>query len=395
MNNIHIFSFLLLFLFTGCLKEEKINVNARIKVNMPEGFESMSLEGIEVKLYSTVSGLTYVSSCDASGIASFNVECGFYEAVAQHRKKDNNMIDIFNGRMDRIVLMKDSEDQSFEINLIYARLQQLIIKEIYYGSCQKDDGKNYNLNTDSYLSIYNNSDEVAYLDSLCIGTANPVTSNTASNFKKEDGSLMDEIPLFGMAWQFPGNGLTYPLYPGEEVIIALNAIDHTQIVSKSVDLSKADFAFYAPELTKTSIPAPGVQLLNMFWYTQGTAFTISGTGPAMLIFRIPTSVACSADDYQEDPNNSSPDPVKGGTTKYLMIHKDWVIDGVEAVTSAVKANKRIPNSIDAGFTYLPKQYLGNSVCRKVSEVVDGRIVYTDSNNSSEDFEVVPNTFKNR
>ena len=116
----------------------------------------------------------------------------------------------------------------------------------------------------------------------------------------------------------------------------------------------------------------------------------------MVIFKIPTTVAESAQAYAEDPGNLQLDPVKpNASQKFLMIHKDWVIDGVECVTSASKANKRIPNNIDAGFTYIPTSYLGNSVCRKVDEVVDGRTIYMDSNNSSEDFEVVPNTLKNR
>ena len=52
-----------------------------------------------------------------------------------------------------------------------------------------------------------------------------------------------------MAWQFPGTGTDYPLQPGEETIIAINAINHMDIASQSVDLSKADFAFWDPLLT--------------------------------------------------------------------------------------------------------------------------------------------------
>ena len=77
MKTYHILTLLVVFLFTGCLEEEKMSIGARIKVNMPEGFEDISLEGIGVKLYSTTSGLTYTSQCDASGIATFNAEYGF------------------------------------------------------------------------------------------------------------------------------------------------------------------------------------------------------------------------------------------------------------------------------------------------------------------------------
>ena len=57
MKTYHILTLLVVFLFTGCLEEEKMSIGARIKVNMPEGFEDISLEGIGVKLYSTTSGL--------------------------------------------------------------------------------------------------------------------------------------------------------------------------------------------------------------------------------------------------------------------------------------------------------------------------------------------------
>ena len=129
-----------------------------------------------------------------------------------------------------------------------------------------------------------------------------------------------------MAWQFPGTGTDYPLQPGEETIIAINAINHMDIASQSVDLSKADFAFWDPLLTAASVPAPGVEPLNMIWRNNGTAFTISLTGPAMIIFKIPTSAAISAQAYAEDSKNLQLDPVKpNASQKYLMIHKDWVI----------------------------------------------------------------------
>ena len=394
MKTYHILTLLVVFLFTGCLEEEKMSIGARIKVNMPEGYEDISPEGIDVKLYSTTSGLTYTSQCDASGIATFNAEYGFYEAVAQLRERGENTIDIFNGRMERIVLNENTKDgDTYTINLSHAKLQQLIIKEIYYASCKNDDNKNYG--KDAYMSIYNNSDEVAYLDSLCIGTVYPTSSSSTNDLINPDGSLGDEIPIFMMAWQFPGTGKDYPLQPGEETIIAVNAINHVDIASQSVDLSNIDFAFWDMRLTAASTPSQGVEPLKMIGYTQGTSYSISLPGPAMVIFKIPTSVAISAQAYGDDPENFL-DPVKpNASQKYLMIHKDWVIGGVECVTSASKANKRIPNNIDAGFTYIPTSNLGNSVCRKVDEVVDGRTIYMDTNNSSEDFEVVPNTLKNR
>ena len=44
MKTYHILTLLVIFLFTGCLKEEKMSIGALIKVNMPEGFENTSPE---------------------------------------------------------------------------------------------------------------------------------------------------------------------------------------------------------------------------------------------------------------------------------------------------------------------------------------------------------------
>ena len=41
------------------------------------------------------------------------------------------------------------------------------------------------------MSIYNNSDEIAYLDSLCIGTVKtPVTSTSPGNFTQTGRKFM-------------------------------------------------------------------------------------------------------------------------------------------------------------------------------------------------------------
>ena len=51
--------------------------------------------------------------------------------------------------------------------------------------------------------------------------------------------------------------------------------------------------------------------------------------------------------------------------------------------------KRMPAILDAGATWVGGTYLAKSVTRKVSDIMeDGRVIYQDTNNSLEDFEVV-------
>ncbi|MNP70531.1 hypothetical protein D3C76_1667780 [compost metagenome] len=49
--------------------------------------------------------------------------------------------------------------------------------------------------------------------------------------------------------------------------------------------------------------------------------------------------------------------------------------------------KRLPETVDAGLTYVGVANSGRSVIRKVKSTIGQRAVLMDTNNSSEDFEV--------
>ena len=65
------------------------------------------------------------------------------------------------------------------------------------------------------------------------------------------------------------------------------------------------------------------------------------------------------------------------------------MDAVELMLNESKiTQKRMPAVLDAGATWVGGTYLGKSVSRKIKETkADGRIVYQDTNNSLEDFQV--------
>lgn len=174
--------------------------------------------------------------------------------------------------------------------------------------------------------------------------------------------------------------------------MAINAVNHEQRASHSVNLAVADYAFWDADLTKEEVPAPGVVPLLKFWKEgTSTAFSVSQTGPAMILFKIKGT---SATEYAGDPGNLMKDPAKPNlNTRYLMIPSDWVIDGVECVISRAQANKRLTTNVDAGFIFMENQNEGLAVVRKIESVEGGRIIYRDTNNSSEDFEVKPASLK--
>jgi hypothetical protein len=81
----------------------------------------------------------------------------------------------------------------------------------------------------------------------------------------------------------------------------------------------------------------------------------------------------------------------GNSTRGKHIPVDMILEAVECVTNAAALSmKRMPTKLDAGATHVSIMYSGESVVRKIdTEESDriGRIVYQDTNNSTNDFEV--------
>ena len=73
--------------------------------------------------------------------------------------------------------------------------------------------------------IYNNGDEVFYLDSLCFAQLEPnVATATLPVWPDEDG--VDNYVYGIVVWQISGSGKDYPLQPGESFLIVQEARDH-------------------------------------------------------------------------------------------------------------------------------------------------------------------------
>jgi len=386
-------------LFNSCMKDirsdkfkdDAISSTVNVSVTMPVGYE-YSISDLTVKLSDPSTGLVFTGKTNANGIASIRVAPGSYFATAETKHSTGKIIYIFNGTSDQIrVTPSDPKEVNASLNLNASKTGQLVIAELYYGGCTNPaDGKTY-LSKDEYIKIYNNSDAVAYLDSLCIGVADPwlpLSNGKASPWVKTGTTeLRDSVPNSLIGWMFPGNGKEHPLQPGEYAIVCLNGINHTTACSNSVNLSiQGYWALYDPILTSMqSQPEAGVNLLYGFWKC-GTSKTyiVAPQGPAVFIYTMggKTPAQFVTDTYTWKPG------APNRNADCLMVDKNLVLDGVECLRNT-NDTKRFRPEIDNGFTMVEGTGTGQAVQRKIdleaTNAAGGRIVYQDTNNSSNDF----------
>jgi hypothetical protein len=127
------------------------------------------------------------------------------------------------------------------VALTAGRPGTLVISELWFGTFAVQ-GTSYNWG--QFMEIYNNSGTTQYLDGKLIARGPFAGRDYGSNCTGNDRWTNDPDGVWvRWVYRFPGNGTRYPLRPGEAVIVALEAIDHSELFEGQLDLSRADFEF--------------------------------------------------------------------------------------------------------------------------------------------------------
>ena len=256
-----------------------------------------------------------------------------------------------------------------------ANVDQIVIKELYNGGCQKDDGKAFQ--QDKCIILYNNCPEQAVVNNLCIAFASPYNGHANNKNYTDDGRLTYETekftPAFGGCWWYPHSLVIEPY--SQVVINICGAIDNTQTYSNSVNYAHADYyCMYDPASgfnNSSWYPAPSAAIptshyLNAKRLGTANAWSVSNSSPAVFIFQ--TKDIAPA-DFAENADNIWYD---GGEAKdinaCLKVPNDWIIDGIEVYQASriSDSRKRLTADIDAGFVGLTNQ-LGHTVYRNVDK----------------------------
>jgi hypothetical protein len=372
---------ILLLLVASCEQfEEAVNtkevesLSTIVKVNLNIG-SAPDPGTMNVKLINYAERYEVAATIDASGKVTVpGIIPGIYTVTVSAEKNYNGFLYNYSGNAVNVDLVTNNKEVTIEVGA--SKSGALVMKEIYYCGSKTPTGGSYF--RDQFYEIYNNSEAVQNIKGLCIAILNPLTAT--ANLPVWPGEDAAKYVYGSTIWQVPQNK-DYLLNPGESFIIAQMADDHTKAnlnPSSPVNLLSAEFETFV-NATSLISDNPALNMVMAFWPSPTPQWLTTVFGGAFVIY-IPT--------VPIDPTNYV-SPV-GSTTKNYRIPVDLVIDAVELVGNPNQVQlKRMPAVLDAGAATVGATYISKSVARKIKTTLgDGRIIYYDTNNSSEDFEVM-------
>lgn len=269
-----------------------------------------------------------------------------------------------------------SKVKNVKFEMADQNVSQVIIKELYNGGCQPDNGGRF-FQMDKGFILYNNGNEVAVINNLAVGIISPFNSNADSKWLKNGKLVYDGqgyIPGIHGIWYFQR---ALVIQPYSQIVVNVNgAIDNTKTYSNSVNYANKDYyAMYDPEsgynhelyYPSPSELIPTSHYLKAVEYGLGNGWPLSVTSPGLFIFQTkdvtPHAYATNVSNIIYAPG-AAQNPVNAD----LKIPTEWVIDGMEVFSAAHlgKNAKRLPAEIDGGSVLLTNQQ-GHSLYRNVDK----------------------------
>jgi len=370
----------------SCTREEPVQVKEMlIEFKLPANFISgVKYSDKEVVFTSPVN--TYTFTTDANGVVTipeiipdeYTINTTWEMSGSQYNELISDNQDVEDKAK---VLLKATltnypvfASKNISVDLEKIIMRSLLISKVYFSGTKDNSNRNYR--TDTFVEIFNNSDEVVYLDGKYLALTESVSP--AAYLAKDNPDYLFTRQIC----RFPGEGSEYLVEPGKSIVIAArSARDHTASAANSVDLSNADFE--VKEIDGTGNPE--IKALPVISSSAPIKFfnLISNGSNAVFIFE-------TDEDILEWPELFAPGKTSG--ERFRRVPVNTVLDGVESLMNYASTGpdvnlKRFQDIIDAGFGHINaiSGYTNEALERKVSGMDGDRIILQDTNNSTDDF----------
>lgn len=338
--------------------------------------ESVAIESLVAEVTDTRTTKMTEYPLSAKGEGDLSLLAGTYDVTLRGKTTDGREL---LGQKQGIVL-KEELSVTISVELKKADTKGLIFGEIFNNG----ETNARMMHPDQYFTIVNNSNTVQYVDGLVFAVAfhpNCLPADKITQYSDKTG----EIPLLSLL-QFPGSGREYPVQPGGQIVVAATATNHHDPSThpNSVDLSGADFEMVFPD-TENSKDVDNPLVPNMIIHFDG----FEGSGimhprgfyPPML-FAPDTDIESFKKAHVVTFDGKDGEKISLYTAPIKL-----VLDAVETGCEGQLKQKTFPASLDEGAALVTGCHR-QELLRRKSIMENGRRVWVDTDNSTNDFERV-------
>lgn len=280
--------------------------------------------------------------------------------------------------------------------IIVQNKQDFVLAEIFFAGTETPEGKRYV--GDKYFVVYNNADDTLSADGLTLVEAD---LNSTQKYDLGEQDFRKKYFSVDAIYRIPGDGNTYRVAPGKAILIADNAMNHTQVNANSWDLSHADFEWYdiSSSAGATDVDNPNVtNLEKIYCYTKTIWVPHNQGNKSFGLARLPQGMTAAeylAIDSLYITYNYELVTEAGTfsrTGKSYVMPNEWMVDVINMAPLTTFQWLTSSDTLDAGFAYVASTgkdvtRFGKAVRRKIVDWTDGHRVLQDTNNSSEDCEM--------
>ncbi|MCV6628536.1 MAG: DUF4876 domain-containing protein [Flavobacteriaceae bacterium] len=358
-----------------------------LSLNMPSGVENISIKDISIHIKDQSSGAVETITEVTNNSAMVFLPQGTYEvSVSGNIDYDldgKTKTASIQGFKESVPLVNMQESASIDLFLSIIQ-NDFIIEEIFYTGTLSPDGKQYD--GDKYIKLRNSSDKILYADGVAIAQSEFMTveikNDLAPDIRNDKFAITDLTIV-------PGSGKEHPVQPGGTFVVAIDAANHKELNSNSLDLSNADMEIFWADLEDVDNPAvPNMIEAYSFQIFHNRGFR------SFAIARMPVSLEQFKADhaYEYTWEFVFGDIRIPQEDETFAIPNEWVLDAVNLSVESEFLMLPTSPALDSGWTYCgkvdkdPTRY-GKSVRRKeLGKDIDGNPIFKDTNNSTLDFE---------
>lgn len=379
-------SFITLF---SCSEDEQEQLCA-LSIQIEGVNEASMYTKFQVKLTEQKSGATTTATVNDKGIATTTLPQGTYKIIAEDA--ENGVCTMY-GAIDNYTLSQKNAELKLVVKPIFETLDKTFVLDELFFNCSSNDGaydRNY---YEEYLTIKNISDQPLYADGLSIAIAadpNDSEAGEMTEYLKKDKIVISQL------YTIPGKGREHIVQPGQSIVIAHSAVDHSEggKKAKARNLTGANFEIFVPHQYATTVDNPEVDNMIVNFSTFQAFQWGYGGGISIMLVKTKEDPTQYCNANKVAMNN--PNAYMTKKQDYVILPTNTIIDGVEIGAKGSLVHKALPNNIDRGAVLIDDTpgmmggFKGLFVQRKTAK----KGYLQDTNNSTDDFVVIANGQKN-